>query len=206
VSRFSCSFLCVISASSALLRYLFPSLPSFSSTGYAPCYVATICTSPSTRPRHAIPCPKTIPCYNVFRQYCGEFRAAAKLPLFYFRAKRGTANLGCALLSPSLNEPTVRHPSNASRICRASRSRPTPCGLLQPRRNISKQMAYKSFRMIFFAHPHPLTLIESHSCKKQGEGVVHRLAYIFKVPVPCQINARNWRKTAPQAPPLEPHP
>jgi hypothetical protein len=27
------------------------------------------------------------------------------------------------------------------------------------------------FRITFFAHPHPLTPIESHSCKKQGVGV-----------------------------------
>lgn len=27
------------------------------------------------------------------------------------------------------------------------------------------------FRMIFFAHPHPLTTMESYSCKKAGEGV-----------------------------------
>ena len=50
--------------------------------------------------------------------------------------------------------------------------RSEPCGVFSPQhRNISKQRISKSFRMIFFAHPHPLTPIESHSCKNRGVGV-----------------------------------
>ena len=37
--------------------------------------------------------------------------------------------------------------------------------------NMSKQRISKSFRMMTFADPHPLTPIESHSCKNRGRGV-----------------------------------
>jgi hypothetical protein len=35
----------------------------------------------------------------------------------------------------------------------------------------SDDFTSNSHRIIFFAHPHPLTPLESYSCKKQGEGV-----------------------------------
>jgi hypothetical protein len=56
-----------------------------------------------------------------------------------------------------------------------------------------------SHRIIFFAHPHPLTPIESHSCKKQGRGWViceclsAQSLPLFSTPSkhPTRSNARN---------------
>src|SRR5580704_12358219 len=56
-----------------------------------------------------------------------------------------------------------------------------------------------SHRIIFFAHPHPLTPIESYSCKKQGGGGPHpdRLASLFHCLVTSALTRRNARNSNP---------
>ena len=51
-----------------------------------------------------------------------------------------------------------------------------------------------SHRIIFFAHPYPLTPIESYSCKKQGEGVPLTPSRWRGALCPCATrrNARNF--------------
>ena len=57
--------------------------------------------------------------------------------------------------------------------------------------------ANNPFRITFFAHPHPLTPMESYSCKNRGEGGILRPNYFFpRFPQPCN--------TQPRAMPLNP--
>src|SRR5580658_2312225 len=68
---------------------------------------------------------------------------------------------------PSLQTPSPLHGTQPSRIVFAFNSLPATTNSLP---------ASIPFRITFFAHPHPLTLIESYSCKKQGRGwVTHGL-------------------------------
>src|SRR5580704_11164425 len=50
------------------------------------------------------------------------------------------------------------------------------------------------FRMIFFAHPHRLTTIESYSCKKHGRGVSRLTLPLFSYSYALLVqNTRGWR-------------
>jgi len=61
--------------------------------------------------------------------------------------------------------PEARHEGS---VVEGSTARP------EQRRRVNRTSLHpfpNSHRIIFFAHPHPLTSIESYSCKKQGRGV-----------------------------------
>jgi hypothetical protein len=45
--------------------------------------------------------------------------------------------------------------------------------IVNPIFQLNRRFVSNSHRIIFFAHPHPLTPIESYSCKKQGGGGAH---------------------------------
>jgi hypothetical protein len=67
-------------------------------------------------------------------------------------------------------------------------ARPRTCGS----RPKESQTVTISFRITSFAHPHQLTPIESHSYKKQGEGVSQRRLFTQAVPLfPQRVNLQR---------------
>ena len=109
-----------------------------------------------------------LPCYNVCRKYCESFE---RQPVCRFFIGWMVAQPILTVLFSDISERTG---PGASVVCITHTQGTSELqfpACLQPRRGtISKQKIYKSFRMIFFAHPHLLTPVESHSYKYRGRG------------------------------------
>ena len=77
--------------------------------------------------------------------------------------------------------------------------------MIRPRRTVPPAFAAhspKPFRIIFFADPHPLTPLESHSYKKQGEGPLPSPKLVHPSLLPNRAQTRHTRHARVAATPI----